>query len=78
MKVLIIEDEAIANVYDIILLDVMLPHKDGFSILKELRREKIEKPVIMLTAKSSDAEYNNDVECKEGVTCFKVIIPIKD
>ena len=39
------EDEAIANVYDIILLDVMLPHKDGFSILKELRREKIETPV---------------------------------
>lgn len=30
MKVLIIEDEAIANVYDIILLDVMLPYKDGF------------------------------------------------
>ena len=29
MKVLIIEDEAIANVYDIILLDVMLPYKDG-------------------------------------------------
>ena len=56
------EDEAIANVYDIILLDVMLPHKDGFSILKELRREKIETPVIMLTAKSEIYDKLNGLE----------------
>ena len=35
------EDEALTNVYDLILLDVMLPHKDGFEIIRELRREKI-------------------------------------
>lgn len=46
------EDEALTNVYDLILLDVMLPHKNGFEILKELRREKITTPIIMLTAKS--------------------------
>ena len=46
------EDEALTNVYDLILLDVMLPHKNGFEILKELRREKVTTPVIMLTAKS--------------------------
>ena len=46
------EDEALTNVYDLILLDVMLPHKNGFEILKELRREKISTPIIMLTAKS--------------------------
>ena len=56
------EEEAIANVYDIILLDVMLPHKDGFSILKELRREKIETPVIMLTAKSEIYDKLNGLE----------------
>ena len=46
------EDEALTGIYDLILLDVMLPGKDGFSILKTLREEKNETPVIMLTAKS--------------------------
>ena len=56
------EDEALTNVYDLILLDVMLPHKDGFEILKELRREKIETPVIMLTAKSEIYDKLNGLE----------------
>ncbi len=56
------EDEAIANVYDLILLDVMLPNKNGFEILKELRREKIETPVIMLTAKSEIYDKLNGLE----------------
>lgn len=46
------EEAALTNVYDLILLDVMLPHKNGFEILKELRREKVTTPVIILTAKS--------------------------
>lgn len=46
------EDEALTNVYDLILLDVMLPHKNGFEILKELRKEKVATPIIMLTSKS--------------------------
>ena len=46
------EDEALTGTYDLILLDVMLPGKDGFSILKTSREEKNETPVIMLTAKS--------------------------
>ncbi len=56
------EDEALTNVYDLILLDVMLPHKDGFEILRELRREKIETPVIMLTAKSEIYDKLNGLE----------------
>ena len=46
------EDEALTENYDLILLDVMLPKKNGFEILKYLRKEKIKTPVIMLTAKS--------------------------
>ena len=46
------EDEALTGTYDLILLDVMLPGKNGFKILKYLREEKIKTPVIMLTAKS--------------------------
>ncbi len=38
------------NSYDIILLDRMLPHKDGIEILKQMRKDNISVPVIMLTA----------------------------
>ena len=56
------EYEALTNVYDIILLDVMLPNKNGFEILKELRKEKIETPIIMLTAKSEIYDKLNGLE----------------
>jgi len=46
-------EEALTNVYDLIILDVMLPHKNGFDILKELKKENINSKVIMLTAKST-------------------------
>ena len=46
------EDEALTGIYDLILLDVMLPKKDGFEILKNLKAEKINTPIIMITAKS--------------------------
>lgn len=41
-----------SNVYDMILLDVMLPRINGFDIVRKVRAEGIETPVIMLTAKS--------------------------
>lgn len=44
--------EALTGVYDLIILDVMLPHIDGFKIISRLRAEKLEVKVIMLTAKS--------------------------
>jgi len=46
------EDEALTGIYDLILLDVMLPRKDGFEILRNLKNEKITTPIIMITAKS--------------------------
>ncbi len=45
-------DNALTNIYDLIILDVMLPKINGFEILKQIRKEKIESKVIMLTAKS--------------------------
>ncbi|MGN1298376.1 MAG: response regulator transcription factor [Candidatus Scatovivens sp.] len=56
------EDEALTNIYDLILLDVMLPHKNGFEILKQLRKNKILTPVIMLTAKSEIYDKLNGLE----------------
>lgn len=41
-----------SGIYDLILLDIMLPGIDGLSILKTLRKEHITTPVILLTAKS--------------------------
>ena len=46
-------DEALTDIYDLIILDVMLPHKNGFDILKKLKEEKINSKILMLTAKSN-------------------------
>ena len=56
------EEEALTNVYDLILLDIMLPHKDGFKILRTLKQEKIDTPVIILTAKSEIYDKLNGLE----------------
>ncbi len=42
--------------FDLIVLDVMLPKKDGFEVCRELRRSGLTTPIIMLTAKAHDAE----------------------
>jgi DNA-binding response OmpR family regulator len=41
---------------DLVLLDVMLPGKDGFEVCREMRRSGVRAPIIMLTAKSHEAE----------------------
>lgn len=43
---------ALSGMYDLIILDIMLPKKNGIEILKELRKENREVKVIMLTAKA--------------------------
>ena len=45
--------KALGDTYDLIILDVMLPSMDGFTILKKLREDKINTKIIMLTAKST-------------------------
>jgi len=47
---------AYSDEYDLIILDIMLPFKDGIAILKEIRQEKITTPVLMLTAKDDVAD----------------------
>lgn len=46
-------DEALTDIYDLIILDVMLPNRNGFEILKELKEENINSKVLMLTAKNT-------------------------
>lgn len=45
-------EEIETNLYDVIILDVMLPGKNGFEIVKEAREKGIRTPILMLTAKS--------------------------
>ena len=47
---------ALETAFDLILLDVMLPHKDGFDVCRDLRRARVRTPILMLTAKTQEAE----------------------
>lgn len=83
------ENEALTNIYDLILLDVMLPNKNGFEILNNIRKEKIDTPVIMLTAKSeindklkglengADDYITKPFHVKELVARIKIILKRK-
>jgi len=42
-----------SGIYDVIILDVMLPKMDGFEVSKQLRRKSVETPVLMLTARGA-------------------------
>jgi DNA-binding response OmpR family regulator len=42
--------------FDLIVLDLMLPHKDGFQVCRELRLGGMDAPIIMLTARTQEAE----------------------
>ncbi len=44
-------ERALGRGYDCIVLDLMLPHRDGFSVLEELRGRAVRTPVLMLTAR---------------------------
>lgn len=46
------EELALTGTYDIIILDIMLPGKNGLEVLKELRKEKIKSAILLLTAKA--------------------------
>ena len=52
-------ERALTGRYALLLLDVMLPGRDGFSICDEVRRIDRDQPIIMLTAKTSDEDIVN-------------------
>ncbi|MGN0536945.1 MAG: response regulator transcription factor [Acutalibacteraceae bacterium] len=52
-------ENALSGLYDCILLDIMLPKMNGVEVLKNIRNEKIETPVLLLTAKS---EVNDKIQ----------------
>jgi len=56
-------DCALSGIYDFILLDIMLPKKDGLSVLQEIRRSGVESPVILLTARGELEDRVYGLDC---------------
>ncbi len=56
-------DCALSNIYDAIILDIMLPKLNGLDVLKALRSENISTPVILLTAKSEVSDKIKGLDC---------------
>src|SRR5271165_2348294 len=44
------------SVFDLIVLDIMLPDRDGFEVCRSLRRDGLRTPILMLTAKTQESE----------------------
>ena len=49
-------DKALKEAPDLILLDIMLPKKDGLEVCRELRQQNVTIPIIMLTAKGEEVD----------------------
>ena len=56
-------DNALSGIYDVVILDVMLPRMDGFSVLRQLRAAGSAAPVLMLTARSEVADRVEGLDC---------------
>lgn len=56
-------DCALSGIYDMLILDVMLPKMDGFTVLKALREEGYDLPVLLLTAKSELQDKVYGLDC---------------
>ncbi len=52
-----------SDIYDCIILDVMLPYHDGYEIVRTMRREGVSTPVLMLTAKSDIEDKIHGLDC---------------
>lgn len=78
-------DNALSDIYGAIILDVMLPKMDGFTVLQKLRAKESKTPVLMLTARGelsdrvaglnmgSDYYLTKPFEASELLACLKAI-----
>ncbi|SHJ82605.1 response regulator transcription factor [Hespellia stercorisuis] len=55
-------EQALTGIYDAVILDVMLPGMDGFTVLQNLRKEKVTTPVLMLTARAEVDDKVNGLD----------------
>jgi DNA-binding response OmpR family regulator len=55
--------KACDSTYDVILLDVLLPGKDGFAVCRELREAGVRTPILMLTARDAVSDRVRGLDC---------------
>ena len=70
-------DNALSDIYDLVILDVMLPKKDGFSVLRALRQEGKTVPVLMLSARSELSDRVEGLDCGADYYLTKPFEPKK-
>lgn len=56
-------DYALSGIYDLILLDIMLPKMNGIDVLREIRKNNISTPVMLLTARSEVSDKIKGLDC---------------
>ncbi|MBO5986975.1 MAG: response regulator, partial [Lachnospiraceae bacterium] len=57
------EEYALLSVYDLIILDVMLPGQNGYQLAKKVRAKKITTPILMLTARTDVEDKVRGLDC---------------
>ena len=79
-------DNALSDIYDLLILDVMLPGMDGFEVLQQLRKSGSSLPVLMLTARSdvsdrvkgldygADYYLTKPFESQELLACVRLLL----
>lgn len=68
-------DYAMSDIYDVIVLDVMIPKMNGFEVVKKLRANKITTPVIMLTARDDSEDKIKGLDAGADDYLTKPFIP---
>ena len=68
-------DNALSGIYDIVILDVMLPKMDGFSVLRALRAQGNSTPVLMLTARAEVSDRVEGLDCGADYYLTKPFAP---
>lgn len=68
-------DYAMSDIYDVIVMDVMLPKMNGFDIVRKMREEKNQTPVIMLTAKDDTSDKIKGLDCGADDYLTKPFVP---
>ncbi len=78
-------DNALSGIYDVIILDVMLPKRNGFEVVRAMRNEGVKTPVLMLTARTETDDKVNGLDAgadyyltkpfqsRELLACIRVI-----
>lgn len=80
------EEYALLNIYDLIILDIMLPKQNGYQVAKHIREKRITAPILMLTARSdtedkvqglnSGADYylTKPFDARELIACVNALL----